>query len=132
MLTIERVKEIAMELYGKGGDSIIECYEDEEIQKLIEEFGINTEKKLRDWIRHQHEVDEEYRKAALWHAYGTTDETEIAKMNEKIISEMEDEYDPCEGCHRFDAGYNCKHCPYGDDGHYSVTDVYTPSELGVR
>ena len=90
MLTIERVKEIAMELYGKGGDSIIECYEDEEIQKLIEEFGINTEKKLRDWIRHQHEVDEEYRKAALWHAYGTTDETEIAKMV--------DEYDPCDGC----------------------------------
>jgi hypothetical protein len=37
--------------------------------------------------------------------------------------------DPCENCARCDYGYNCKHCKYGDDGDYSIYDVYTPSEL---
>ena len=41
----------------------------------------------------------------------------------------ENEYDPCEGCLRCDYGYNCKHCKYGDDGNYSIYDVYRPSEL---
>ena len=43
--------------------------------------------------------------------------------------ELEKEYDPCEGCRRFDAGYNCKHCKYGDDGDYSIFDVYRMDEL---
>lgn len=49
----------------------------------------------------------------------------------KLISyeDLEKELDPCEGCPRFDGGYNCKHCKYGDDGNYSVFDVYRPSEL---
>ncbi len=38
----------------------------------------------------------------------------------------------CFGCQKFDSGYNCKHCQYGDDGRYSVYDVYTPSELGLN
>ena len=37
--------------------------------------------------------------------------------------------DPCYGCQAYDGGYNCKHCEYGDDGHYSIYDVYRPSEL---
>lgn len=43
--------------------------------------------------------------------------------------DLEEEHDPCEGCPRFDGGYNCKHCKYGDDGNYSIYDVYRPSEL---
>ena len=41
-----------------------------------------------------------------------------------------EELDPCEGCQKA-SQYNCKHCKYGDDGNYSVYDVYTPAELGI-
>ena len=135
MLTIEKVKEIAQELYTKGGDTIVECYEDKQIQALIKR-GINTEEKLRDFIQEQYEINKEYRKAALWYAYGTTDEEEIARNNTKEAKlveqeEIEKDYDPGECCQAFDGGYNCKHCQHGDDGNYSVTDVYTPAELGI-
>ena len=43
--------------------------------------------------------------------------------------DFEEKLDPCEGCQRFDASYNCKHCKYGDDGDYGIFDVYRPSEL---
>lgn len=138
MLTVERVKELAMQNYNKGGDTIVECYEDYQIEALIK-TGVNTEKKLLDWFKTQYEIDKENRKAALWHAYGTTDEEEIKKMlntETDVTEETEDDSayesdfdDPCFGCIAFDAGYNCKHCPHGDDGHYSVHDVYRQSEL---
>lgn len=136
MLTIERVKELAMKNYSKGGDTIVECYEDKEIQQLIDR-GINTEKKLLKFFKDQYEVDEEYRAAAKWHAYGTTDEEEIKQMLNPVSEEEteetdEDEFDPCYGCQARDGGYNCKHCQYGDDGRYSVYDVYTPRELGIK
>lgn len=44
-LTIEEVKEIAMENYGKGGDVIIECWEDEKIADWIEREGTRKELK---------------------------------------------------------------------------------------
>lgn len=51
-LTIEEVKEIAMENYGKGGDVIIECWEDEKIADWIEREGTRKElKKLFQRIR---------------------------------------------------------------------------------
>ena len=138
MLTIERVKELAMKNYCKGGDTIVECFEDKEIQELIDK-GVNTEEKLLKMFREQFEIDEEYRKAAKWNAYGTTDDEEIAEMlkaNSEEEIETKDNYseeeDPCYGCQAYDGGYNCKHCPHGDDGRYSVTDVYTPSELGIH
>ena len=131
-LTIEKVKELAMKNYNKGGDTIVECYDNNQIQELIDS-GINTEKKLLEFFKQNYEIDEEERKAAMWYAYGTTDEDEIAEMNaseEESCSEYFEEYhDPCLGCMRFDAGYNCKHCIHGDDGKYSVYDVYSPSEL---
>ena len=34
-------------------------------------------------------------------------------------------HSPCDGCQPT----NCKHCEYGDDGKYSVYDVYPTSEL---
>lgn len=138
MLAIEQVKELAMKLYNKGGDTIIECYTDRDIQNLIN-FGIDAEEKLIKFIQQVHEVDEEYRLAAMWGAYGTTDEEEIERVNrededaELLVSEEEcddSSDDPCYGCQRC-SGYNCKHCQYGDDGNYSVYDVYSPSELGV-
>lgn len=134
-LTIERVKELAMQNYEKGGDGIIECYDDKMIQELINN-GINTEKKLLKFFKDGYEVDEEYRKAALWAGYGTTDEKEIERIHEqeKELTELSDAaeeyYDPCGMCAKYDGGYNCKHCKYGDDGRYeSPFDVYTISEL---
>ena len=79
MLTIERVKELALQNYNKGGDAIVECYEDNQIEELINS-GVDTEKKLLNWFKTQYAIDEEYRKAALWGAYGTTDEEEIKKL----------------------------------------------------
>lgn len=138
MLTIERVKELAKQNYNKGGDAIVECYEDYQIRDLIDS-GVNTEQKLLDFFQKQFEIDEEYRKAAKWYAYGTTEDGKIAEMlnvNSEEEMETEDNYseedDPCYGCQAYDGGYNCKHCPHGDDGRYSVTDVYTPSELGIH
>lgn len=138
MLTIEKVKELAMKNYNKGGDTIIECYEDYQIRDLIDS-GVNTEEKLLDFFKSQFEIDEEYRQAAKYHAYGTTDDEEIKQMlNSDSKDEIEtkedysEEDDSCYGCQAYDGGYNCKHCPHGDDGRYSVTDVYTPSELGIH
>ena len=134
-LTIEQVKKIAMRLYEQGGDRIIECYTDKEIEELIES-GFDTEQKLINFIRNGYEVDEEYRKAALWGAYGTTDEEELERIHraesEPVETEdFEDDFnDPCFGCQAC-SSYACKHCQHGDDGNYSVYDVYTPSELGV-
>ena len=136
MLTIERVKELAMKNYSKGGDAIVECYEDYQIRDLIDS-GVNTEQKLLDFFQKQFEIDEEYRKAAKWYAYGTTEDDEIAEMlntDSEEETEMEEDLyeedlDPCYGCPRMDGGYNCKHCPHGDDGNYSIYDVYRPSEL---
>lgn len=138
MITVERIKELAKENYNKGGDTIVECYEDKQIEELIK-LGVDTEEKLLDWFKNQFEIDEEYRKAALWHAYGTTDEEEIKQMlsaeTETEETEMEESNtfdDPCFGCQAYDGSYNCKHCTHGDDGRYeSPFDVYTPSELGI-
>ena len=138
MITVERIKELARENYNRGGDTIVECYEDKAIKELIER-GVDTEEKLLDWFQHQFEVDEELRKAALWHAYGTTDEEEIELMLKVGVNGEDDnveydnyEYDPCYGCQACDNSHNCKHCPHGDDGRYeSPFDVYTPSELGI-
>ena len=136
MITVERIKELAMQNYNKGGDTIVECYENKQIEELIKS-GIDTEEKLLEWFKTQYEIDEEYRKAALWHAYGTTDEEEIKKMldteteNKETETEETDIFDdPCYGCQAYDGSYNCKHCQYGDDGRYeSPFDVYSPSEL---
>ena len=139
MLAVERVKELALENYNKGGDTIVECYEDKQIEELIKS-GIDTEEKLLDWFKTQYEIDEEYRKAANWYAYGTTDEKELAEIHKAETEpvEMESDYEepfdePCYGCQRCDNSYNCKHCEYGDDGRYeSPFDVYSPSELGIN
>jgi hypothetical protein len=135
MLTVEKVKELAIKNYTKGGDTIVECFTDKEIQDLINN-GINTQKKLMEFFKQHHEYDEEQRKAALWHGYGTTDEVVIAESfltTTKTETEPEeyDTYadDPCYMCPRMDSGYNCKHCEYGDDGNYSIYDLYSPSEL---
>ena len=170
MLTIARVKELALKNYNKGGDTIIECFENKEIQELIDR-GVNTEAKLLEMFHEQYEIDEEYRKAAKWYAYGTTEDEEIAEVlgkktptenknkckdcymyfrntydlctlaeMEKVDGESEacekfvqahdrEGSDPCYGCLRMDGGYNCKHCIHGDDGNYSIYDVYRPSEL---
>ena len=135
MLTVERVKELAWKYHEKGGDGVYNCYEDYQIEELIKS-GIDTEEKLIEWFKTQYEIDEEYRKAANWYAYGTTDEEELAEIHRADSEQVtENDYkepfdDPCYGCQRYDGSYNCKHCQYGDDGRYeSPFDVYSPSEL---
>ena len=92
-------------------------------------------------FKDEYEIDEEYRKAALWGAYGTTDENAMQSSETETEEDMEeddeydyeDDYDPCFGCMARDNSYNCKHCKHGDDGRYgSPFDVYTPSELGLN
>lgn len=56
------------------------------------------------------------------------DTTKVYNPNFKY-EDLEEENDPCYGCQKFDAGYNCKHCKYGDDGNYSIFDIYRPDEL---
>ena len=66
----------------------------------------------------------------VWEYHG-----EIGRHFEPVEEEDDvpyEEDDPCYGCARRDGGYNCKHCRHGDDGTYSVYDVYTPAELGIR
>ena len=46
-----------------------------------------------------------------------------------LYEELERDESPCEGCLKYDGDYNCKHCQYGDDGKYSIYDVYRPDEL---
>lgn len=41
-LTVEEVKKIAMENYNKGGDVIIECWDDADIQEWIDDKGTKT------------------------------------------------------------------------------------------
>ena len=143
-LTIKEAKQLALKNYTMGGHSFYECYEDYKWQELIDN-GTDTEEKLLKLFQSQYELDREYEAAAKWYAYGTTDESEIAEMlsvkSEEPTTETEteeeqdeDDYydefdDPCYGCQRMDGGYNCKHCRYGDDGNYSIYDVYRPSEL---
>ena len=139
MLTVERVRELALQHYNTGGDTIVECYEDKDILVLIDH--VKTEEGLLRWFKTNHEIQEEARNAANWYAYGTTDEDELAEIHraetEPVTETESDCYDydepfddPCYGCQRCDHSYNCKHCEYGDDGRYeSPWDVYSPSEL---
>ena len=56
-LTVEEVKEYAMANYDKGGDQIIECWEDSEIQEWIDEDG--TLKGLKKIIRYGESIRQE-------------------------------------------------------------------------
>lgn len=136
MKTVKDVKDYAMKNYENGGDVIIECWTDKEIQQLLDECKaenknpkevidtiISTWNEKREAARYFSGEAEEYDNSDI-----ETDENNI---------ETEDEYDdiiddPCYGCMARDNSYNCKHCPHGDDGRYeSPFDVYTPSELGI-
>ena len=55
----------------------------------------------------------------------------IKKWDYRKEEYVELEEDPCEACMAMGGGssYQCKRCRYGDDGDYSIWDVYSPSEL---
>ena len=53
-LTVAEVKEYAMANYEKGGDQIIECWEDSTIQEWVEEDG--TLKGLKKIIRYRESI----------------------------------------------------------------------------
>ena len=56
-ITVAEVKKLAMANYSKGGDGVIECMEDHEIQKAIDE-GWTTSK---DWLKSFRLADSVYR-----------------------------------------------------------------------
>ena len=59
-------------------------------------------------------------------------EEEQEELYDEFLEEqniIDEDIDPCDGCLKFDGSYNCKHCKHGDDGNYSIWDVYSPSEL---
>ena len=124
-LTIEIVKELAMENYCKGGDIIVECYEDYQIRDLIDS-GINTEEKLLDFFQKQFEIDEEYRKAANWYAYGTTDDEEIAEFLGKTAS-TEKVYEKFEPYHD-----EKEYTPSATNGDYSPSNPWDAPGMSIK
>jgi hypothetical protein len=142
MKTIQEIKDYAMKHYKHGGDVIIECWSDEEVQQFIDEHkskcGKVNEHKLKENLNTIISIHNEYWEAARFfsgeeaEAYANT-ETETDENNTETEEHYEDYADdPCYGCQACDHGYNCKHCIHGDDGRYETPfDVYTPSELGI-
>ena len=57
-LTVAEVKDYAMANYDKGGDQIIECWEDSEIQEWVEEDGTlkGLKKSIRDGERIRQDI----------------------------------------------------------------------------
>lgn len=140
MKTIKDVKDYAMKNYNNGGDVIIECWSDKEIEQFLEECKAEN-KKPKEVIDTLISIWNEEREAARWFSgeYYEDEERysyEDRNYNRLYHSEEPEEenydFDPCEGCMACDNSYNCKHCPHGDDGRYETPfDVYTPSELGI-
>lgn len=132
MKTVQEVKDYAMKNYNKGGDVIIECWEDKDIEQLLDECKVEN-KNPKEVIDTLISIWNEEREAARYFSGESEEETETDENN----TETEDDYDdymndPCYGCQACDHGYNCKHCIHGDDGRYETPfDVYTPSELGI-
>jgi len=60
-ITVEQVKEWAMERYEKGGDTIIECWDDEDIQRQIDEGW--TKRTFLKFMREEHTQFMEIRNA---------------------------------------------------------------------
>jgi hypothetical protein len=87
------------------------------IHKVTEAFEIHKDEDGREYI-------------VLWEYKGEQGR-HYESVEESEDFPYEDEFDPCYGC-QARGGYNCKHCQYGDDGNYSVYDVYTPAELGIK
>lgn len=60
-MTVADVKKLAMENYEKGGDVIIECYDDSQIQDMLnakwgkEDFLKMFKENVDDWNEHQYE-----------------------------------------------------------------------------
>ena len=46
-ITVKDVRKLAMKYYNHGGDSVVECWDDQEIQAAIDNEGMTTE---RDWL----------------------------------------------------------------------------------
>ena len=133
MKTIQEIKDYAMKNYEHGGDVIIECWSDEEIQQFLDECGKknrNPKKELDGLFAERNE----YFEAAKWFSGECSEEETETDENNTETEETYEDYadDPCYGRKACDHSYNCKHCPHGDDGRYeSPLDVYTPSELGI-
>jgi hypothetical protein len=83
-LTVEDVKEIALKNYEKGGDAIIECWSDKEIQELIDESE-NVEKTLCNMFA----VREEQFKAAKYFA---GEDVEVGKIKLLVIEPGKEGY----------------------------------------
>ena len=157
MLTIERVKELAKQNYCKGGDTIVECYEDYQIQELID-GGVDTEEKLLKMFQEQYEIDEEYRQAAKWYAYGTTDDEEIAEFLGGTTSTeykrkckdcaqfFKDPHDLCylaeidevdgntDACEKFEQYYGCDddYTPSATNGDYSPSNPWDAPGMSIK
>jgi hypothetical protein len=83
-LTVEEVKDIARKNYEQGGDAIIECWSDKEIQELIDESK-NVEKTLYEMFS----VREEQFKAAKYFA---GEDVEVGKMKLLVIEPGKEGY----------------------------------------
>ena len=71
IITVEEVKKLAMEHYEKGGDVVIECLSDKDIQNYIngstEEYEfIKPYTTKKDWLNYFKLQDEFYNEYREW------------------------------------------------------------------
>lgn len=109
-LTVAEVKSIAMKNYNNGGDAIIECCDDSDIQKLIDE-GL-TLKSLFSMFNIR---NEEFKAAEYFAGCNSDAENEdVDDWGEGVEEEEEEEYHSC--------GYDYSpSCPWNAPG-MSVKD----------
>ena len=52
-ITVEEVRKLAMKNYNRGGDGVIECWEDSDIQEAIDDGMITS----AQWLKSFHGFD---------------------------------------------------------------------------
>ena len=83
-LTVEEIKKIAMRNYNNGGDAIIECYEDKDIQELID-HGLTLQGLLSMFsIR-----EEEFKAATYFSGSGFEDGVDGVEDEDRVEAEEE-------------------------------------------
>ena len=84
--TVDDVRRIAQKYYNRGGDVIIECWEDKDIEKFILNSK-NPAESLADVI----DVFWDQEADAAYYARGEMDEDEYRRMREQETSSGQDE-----------------------------------------
>lgn len=81
-MTYKEFMELANENYENGGDTFVECWDEQDFANYEKEFGKMTKKKALQMIKTQGAIDNEYREAAKWASGEDKEEKEMAKKTD--------------------------------------------------